>query len=635
MRKYRKLTKSECELLKRNPAVKEARSNRFVLQFEFRKQLYEYWETHGKSPQAIREFMAMHGFDVSVFAGTQVVSHLSNRFKVNGFPTNGRNSVPGVLQHFKTSAKDNTYLIGTGKFIAGRSGRGISFSKDFIDELYSKYPSQSIEVGLKNAGIDPAMVGYQRIYALKRRFDGIYPQQSEKKTYSYAEISKYMNHPFIKRINAHQIILKPAFYSEAHYLVEIMHINDILRLFEIDPALFSFSSRNNLRYRLSHWSEYDSAIYELSAQYLRILRNVTKAMEASADQALQELHDAVPDLPKSERKQLCQYIDALGEDPGRKYTKRYILSCIGISKSSFYACLKNSSYGMRAKVKALQDEEDIKVIQEVIDYKGYPKGTRMIYMMMKRITGKQFSINKIRRLKQKYGITCEVRKANASRQATQRLLKRNRKGNHLKRKFRLHRPREVYLSDVTYLDYGNHKRAYGSAIIDAVTGKLICFEISEHNDLQLVEDSLEWFRAEKPHKGALFHTDQGSLYLSDSFQKHIRKKGFRQSMSKRGNCWDNAPQESFFGHFKDEVDYSGCRMVEELSERVYEYMKYYNKERGQWTRNRMTPVQYERYLDSMDEAEFAAYMRIEKKKYEQMKARAAAKKAERIKALGV
>ena len=106
-------------------------------------------------------------------------------------------------------------------------------------------------------------------------------------------------------------------------------------------------------------------------------------------------------------------------------------------------------------------------------------------------------------------------------------------------------------------------------------------------------------------------------------------------MSKRGNCWDNAPQESFFGHFKDEVDYSGCRMVEELSERVYEYMKYYNKERGQWTRNRMTPVQYERYLDSMDETEFAAYMRKEKKKYEQMKARAAAKKAERIKSLGV
>ena len=635
MSKSGKLTEAECEILRNNSAVKEARPRRFSLHFEFRKQLYEYWETHGKSPQAIREYMADHGFEVSVFTGTRIMKSLSERFKCGGIPTKGRNLTPGALQQFKTSAEDNTYLIGTGKFIAGRNCKGISFSKDFMEELYSKYPDQSIDDGLRNAGIDPAIVGYQRIYALQRRFDGIYPQHSEKKTYSEDEIAKYKDHPYVKRITAHQIILKTAFYSDAHHLIGIMHVNDILRLFEIDPKLFSVSSRTNIRRRLSHWREEDPDTYDLSVQYLRILRNVIKAMEAAVDQVLQELHDSVPYLPKSEKKRLCQYIDALGEDPGKKYTKRHILSCIGISRSSFYSCLKDPKYGSHQAAKALQDAEDIKVIREVIDYKGYPKGTRMIYMMMKMITGKQFSINKIRRLKQKYGITCEVRKANASRQATQRLLKRNRKGNHLKRKFRLHRPREVYLSDVTYLDYGNHKRAYGSAIIDAVTGKLICFEISEHNDLQLVEDSLEWFRAEKPHKGALFHTDQGSLYLSDSFQKHIRKKGFRQSMSKRGNCWDNAPQESFFGHFKDEVDYSGCRMVEELSERVYEYMKYYNIERGQWTRNRMTPVQYERYLDSMDEAEFTVYMRTEKKKYKEMKARAAEKKAERIKALGV
>jgi len=104
----------------------------------------------------------------------------------------------------------------------------------------------------------------------------------------------------------------------------------------------------------------------------------------------------VPDLPKSARKRLCQYIDAFDEDPGRKYTKRYILSLIGISKSSFYACLKNSSYGMHDEAKELRDEEDIKVIQEVIAYKSYSKGTRMIYMVMKKISGKQFSIRSIR-----------------------------------------------------------------------------------------------------------------------------------------------------------------------------------------------------------------------------------------------
>ena len=111
-----------------------------------------------------------------------------------------------------------------------------------------------------------------------------------------------------------------------------------------------------------------------------------KALEDVVDHSFQELHDLVPALSKPDRKRLCQYIDAFDEDPGRKYTKRHILSLIGISKSSFYACLKNASYGMHDEAKNLQDEEDIKVIQEVIDYKGYPKGTRMIYMMMKKIT---------------------------------------------------------------------------------------------------------------------------------------------------------------------------------------------------------------------------------------------------------
>ena len=68
MWKGRKLTEAECEVLRKNPAVKEARPNRFTLHFEFRKALYEYWNTHGKSPQAIREFMAANEFDVSIFS---------------------------------------------------------------------------------------------------------------------------------------------------------------------------------------------------------------------------------------------------------------------------------------------------------------------------------------------------------------------------------------------------------------------------------------------------------------------------------------------------------------------------------------------------------------------------------------
>ena len=84
MWKGRKLTEAECEVLRKYPAVKEARPNRFTLHFEFRKALYEYWNTHGKSPQAIREFMAANEFDVSIFSRTDIIKSLSLTFKRNG-----------------------------------------------------------------------------------------------------------------------------------------------------------------------------------------------------------------------------------------------------------------------------------------------------------------------------------------------------------------------------------------------------------------------------------------------------------------------------------------------------------------------------------------------------------------------
>ena len=69
-----------------------------------------------------------------------------------------------------------------------------------------------------------------------------------------------------------------------------------------------------------------------------------------------------------------------------------------------------------------------------------------------------------------------------------------------------------------------------------------------------------------------------------------------QSMSRKGNCIDNAPTESFFGHFKDEVDYKDCTSFEELKTKTEEYINYYNNERQQWNLKKMTPVEYRNHL---------------------------------------
>ena len=487
---------------------------------------------------------------------------------------------------------------------------------------------------MKAAGIDPKKVGYQRIYSLQRRFENDTPTGERRSSYTDEVIEKYKDHPYAKKITKYKFVLKEAFYDDA-YCLRDMRIDDILDLFEFDHKNLPVSFKSRVKYNLVHHEKHGVGLCMDSEQALRILHNVMAALEKEAEKSLQEIHDIVPSLKPAERKRLCQWIDAMVSDPGKKFTKKFILKTIGISRSSFYSCLKKSDYGLFRERKEEQDEKDVELIRQVINCNEYPKGTRMIYMMMKKVAGKQFSIKKIRRLKRKYGITCPIRKANNNRRAARELLERNVCPNRLKREFRLHKPLEVFLTDVTYIPYGDNKMAYGSAVIDSVTGRLMSFKISDTNDLKLVERSLAELGKSEHCPEVLFHSDQGALYLTDTFQKHVKEYGFIESMSKRGNCWDNASQESFFGHFKDDVDYRNCRNIAELEVKVWEYYDYYNFERPQWTRNRMAPVYYQLWLQGLSDEQFSAYLEKEKLKYTKMTERARQRAIQRAKTLGV
>ena len=232
-------------------------------------------------------------------------------------------------------------------------------------------------------------------------------------------------------------------------------------------------------------------------------------------------------------------------------------------------------------------------------------------MMMEDVTGKSLSPHRVLYLMRKYGMRTDIRKPSKNRKAMKALMERNGKPNLLMRKFRLHWPNEVRLTDVTYLDYGDDKRAYGSASIDPVTGKLICFIISETNDLQLALDTLEAMDEYPLKSGSIIQSDQGILYFTDDFQAAVAERDLIQSMSRRGNCWDNAPQESFFGHFKDECGYKKCRTLNELQIQIDDYRVYYNEKRRLWERGKMTPSEYEAYLESLDEEDFREYMKKE------------------------
>lgn len=97
----------------------------------------------------------------------------------------------------------------------------------------------------------------------------------------------------------------------------------------------------------------------------------------------------------------------------------------------------------------------------------------------------------------------------------------------------------------------------------------------------------------------LIHSDQGIHYTSIKFQTLLKNEESRQSMSRRGNCWDNAPQESFFGHMKDELNkLAKIDTFAELLLLIDDYMDYYNNDRYQWNLAKLSPNQYAEFLST-------------------------------------
>ena len=208
------------------------------------------------------------------------------------------------------------------------------------------------------------------------------------------------------------------------------------------------------------------------------------------------------------------------------------------------------------------------------------------------------NVKKIRRLMKKYNLFCPIRKANPYRRMAKALKTNNVADNILNREFKEHGPRMVLLTDITYIPYHNTK-CYLSVILDAFTKEILSYVLSESLEvdfvLETVNQLIEKHGISLSTK-TLVHSDQGCHYTSYSFIQILKDKKLRQSMSRRGNCWDNAPQESFFGHMKDEINLSKCRIFNDVKTIINDWLDYYNNERYQWNLAKLSPVEYYKYI---------------------------------------
>jgi len=212
--------------------------------------------------------------------------------------------------------------------------------------------------------------------------------------------------------------------------------------------------------------------------------------------------------------------------------------------------------------------------------------------------GITYNLKRIRRIMRKFNIICPIRKANPYKRMSKTTKEHTTCSNLLKRNFKQNTPRKVLLTDITYLFYGTGKKAYLSTILDGSTNEILAYNVTDHLRLELATDTLHKLKRSKVklHKEAFIHSDQGVHYTSPKFQATVKKYKIGQSMSRRGNCWDNALQESFFGHLKDEINIKDCRTLAEVQQEIKAYIKYYNHYRCQWNLKKMTPVQYRNHL---------------------------------------
>lgn len=169
--------------------------------------------------------------------------------------------------------------------------------------------------------------------------------------------------------------------------------------------------------------------------------------------------------------------------------------------------------------------------------------------------------------------------------------------NILNRDFNQNIPGQFLCTDITYLYYGLGRKAYLSAIKDIASKEIISWQVSNNLTMKFVLDSVNSLKnIETIKNGAIIHSDQGFHYTNPEYINKVKGLNLTQSMSRKGNCIDNAPIESFFGHLKDDVDYEKAKNFEELSNSINEYMDYYNNHRYQWGIQKMTPAKYKNHL---------------------------------------
>ena len=582
-----------------NPNVRVITRKRLSLTYEFRCQLYDAWCAGGRA--AIRKTLEAGGIPCKM-VGNSVIDTLYSNCKKR-HPVNCSGEAISVRRQANTT-EETDMLVSSGVFV--RKTRGIAFSDEFVSYVSHHYPDVTVESALQERGIDLFVVGYQRIHILTKRIEN--RDDCSSGGYDDNLVGELTDNRFVSYVSSKKLRLSKLFYQTA-CMYSRLDISLILNAFGIPSERLPYGVKRSISNRLKNWKEQMMPLQE-DDELICIRGRLSDLMIPLLEK---EITSFITLCEPHARKQLFSDI----KDECHEFKLSRILKQLGIPRSTFYGIMNNDMYGNAFEQQKEKDRITAEKIREIIAYKGCRKGTRCVSMMSLTIAGEFISRRRAQRIMRKENLLCTVRMVHPETAELKKKLKENRKDNLVKRTFRLHRPYDLVFTDVTYIKYGSDKTAYLSPVLDCC-GEVISYAVSESQDLTMAFEMLDNIREHTAHEGTVFHSDQGALYLTDSFQEKLLDMGFVQSMSRRGNCWDNAAMESFFGHLKDYCDFSKCSTFEEVRTTIDDYIDYYNTERPQWNRMKMTPACYAEYMKNMSDEEFNAYLSKEREKYSAM-----------------
>jgi transposase InsO family protein len=258
-----------------------------------------------------------------------------------------------------------------------------------------------------------------------------------------------------------------------------------------------------------------------------------------------------------------------------------------VSRSAYYDWLQREPTDNEK-----EDAELIAIICTLFSKSRATYGTRRIKKALAQ-QGRIISRRRIGRLMQEAGLACKTkRKFKATTNSKHDLPIAE---NRLQREFTVAKPNQVYVGDITYI-HTQEGWLYLAVVIDLYSRQVVGWSMAERMQAALVNDALTmavWKR--KPAKGLIWHTDRGSQYASDSHRLLLVQHGIVQSMSRKGDCWDNAVSESFFHTLKTElVNHESYQTREKAKQSVFEYIEvFYNRERLHSSNDYLSPVDYE------------------------------------------